>query len=265
MAGLKRLFDKVLVCPPSENYAQAISSHPEKKSINLNLARSQHQVYVNILKSNGITVEPLKPQNSLPDSVFIQDPAIIGKDTVLIGRTREPSRQPEATIIEKYFSNQNKLVNHLGPSATLEGGDVLVTDETIFVGITGRTNVEGFKEVQRCFPEMDVKPVRFAAEFFHLLSVCSYLAEDQIMICDKFIDPADFKAVDCLPVVAKDVVAVNALHLGEGRILTASGYPRVSKDLQEQGYKPIQIDTSEFIKGDGRITCLSSPFYTNLE
>lgn len=210
-------------------------------------------------------MESLKPQDSLPDSVFTQDPALIGKDAVMIGRTREPSRQPEATLIEEYFVNQNKTVNHVGPAATLEGGDILVTEETVFVGITGRTNIEGFKDVRRCFSEMVVKPVRFSTEFFHLLSVCSYIADDQILICDRFIDASVFKGVDCLSVAHEDVVAVNALHLGAGHILAAQGYPRVSKLLQEQGYKPIEIDNSEFIKGDGRITCLSLPFYTNLE
>ncbi len=210
-------------------------------------------------------MESLKPQDSLPDSVFTQDPALIGKERVLIGRTREPSRRLEAAIIEEYFADKDKLVSHVGAAATLEGGDILVTEETVFVGITGRTNLEGFKEVQKCFSEMEVKPVKFSTEFFHLLSVCSYLADDQILICDRFVDASLFKGVDCLPVNPEDLVAVNALHIGSGHILTAKGYPRVSRVLREQGYNPIEIDNSEFIKGDGRITCLSSPFYRNLE
>lgn len=210
-------------------------------------------------------MESLKPQDSLPDSVFTQDPALVGKDAVLIGRTREPSRQPEARIIEEYFADQNRQVNHAGPTATLEGGDILVTEEAVFVGITGRTNFEGFKEVQRSFSEVEVRPVRFSTEFFHLLSACSYLTDNQILICNRFVDPLAFKGVECLSVASEDVVAVNALPLGENRILTSAGYPRVSKLLQDHGYETIEIDNSEFVKGDGRITCLSSPFYSNLE
>jgi dimethylargininase len=262
---LRRLFDKALVCPPGKSYPEAISSHPESRMINLNLARSQHSIYVNLLRSHGIYVESLKPQDLLPDSVFTQDPALIGKDAVLIGRTPEPSRQPEARIIEEYFANQNNLVNHVGPTATLEGGDVLVTGETVFVGITGRTNFEGFQDVQRSFSEIEVKPVKFSTEFFHLLSACSYLSDNQILICPSFADPLDFKGLECLSVASEDVVAVNALPLGGNRILMASGYRRVSRLLQDHGYEPIEIDNSEFIKGDGRITCLSSPFYSNLE
>ncbi len=262
---MKRLFEKALVCPPGAGYPRAISSHPESKSINLNLARSQHQAYADVLKSHGISVESLKPQDSLPDSVFTQDPALIGKETVLIGRTREPSREPEARIIEEYFANQDKPVNHVGPAATLEGGDILVTEETVFVGTTGRTNHEGFQSVQRNFPEIDVKPVKFSTEFFHLLSACSYLADNQILCCNSFVDPSAFKGVECLSVASEDVVAVNALPLGGNRILMARGYPRISRLLQDYGYEPIEIDNSEFVKGDGRITCLSSPFYTNLE
>ena len=261
---MKRLFDKALVCAPGESYPKAISSHPESKTINLKLAQSQHSAYVNLLKSHGISVESLKTQDSMPDSVFTQDPALIGSDSVLIGRTREPSRQPEARIIEEYFARQNKPVNHVGPAATLEGGDILVTEETVFVGITGRTNFEGFKDVQRYFSGVDVKPIKFSAEFFHLLSACSYLANNQVLICSRFVDPSVFKGVECLSVASEDVVAVNALPLGGNQILKAAGYPRVSKLLQDYGYEPIEIDNSEFVKADGRITCLNLPFYKNL-
>lgn len=261
---MKRLFEKVLVCPPGESYPKALSTHPERSTINLKLARKQHKTYVGILESHGITVEGLKPQDSLPDSVFTQDPALAGKNMTLIGRSREPSRQPETRIVEEYLISRNQPFQHLGPGATLEGGDILVTDDAVFVGITGRTNLEGFKEVQRCFPEVEVKPIRFSSEFFHLLSTCSYLADDQALICQRYVDAESFTGVECLQVAPEDIVAVNVLYLGKGHILMPTGYPRIQNLLREYGYEPVEIDNSEFVKGDGRITCLSLPFYRNL-
>lgn len=262
---MKRLFDKVLVCPPSDSYPLAISTHPESKSINLKLALTQHEDHVSSLRSHGVSVEALKPQNPLPDSVFIQDPALVGEKTVLVGRSREPSRQPEAEIIAEYFKGHNTMVKRVGLGATLEGGDVLVTEDTVFVGVSGRTNYDGFREVQRYFPDVEVKPVKFSSEFFHLLSACSYLADDQLLICDRYVDTSTFQGFECLSVATEDVVAVNVLHLGDGHILMPSGYPRVMDSLHDCGYLPIEIENSEFIKGDGRITCLSLPFYTNLD
>ncbi len=261
---MPRLFDTVLVCPPGRNYPNCFSSHPESKSINLELARKQHSEYVRILGSRGIQVETLPPQDTLPDSVFTQDPALIGKETVLLGRSSVPSRQAEAEIISRYFGENGRKVRRADPEANLEGGDILVTEDTVFVGVTGRTDEKGFLEVQRCFPDIEVKPVRYTGEFFHLLSVCSYLADDQILLCERYVDPSSFTGFECVKVAVEDIVAVNVLHLGAGKILMPTGYNRVRNLLDEHSYDPIETENSEFVKGDGRITCLSSPFYTNL-
>lgn len=261
---MRRLFDTVLVCPPGRNYPNCLSTHPESMTINLELARKQHSEYIRILGSRGIQVETLPPQDTLPDSVFTQDPALIGKETLLLGRSREPSRQPEAEIIARYFGENGRDVMRVDPKANLEGGDILVTEDVVFVGVTGRTNEKGFREVQRCFPDIEVKPVRYTGEFFHLLSVCSYLADDQILLCDRYVDPSSFGGFECLRVSVEDIIAVNVLHLGAGKILMPTGYNRVRSLLGEYGYDPIEIENSEFVKGGGRITCLSSPFYTNL-
>ncbi len=260
---MKRLYDKALVCPPGKNYPNCLSSHPEHHTINLNLARKQHKEYIQILQSEGIEVEILPPQDNLPDSVFTQDPALIGKETLLIGRSREPSRQLEGAIIERYLKDR-RTIEHIDKEATLEGGDILVTEDTVFVGVTGRTNQMGLDALRKCFREVEVRPVKFSSEFFHLLSVCSYLADDQILVCERYVDSSSFSGFECLPVPVEEVVAVNVLHLGGGRVLMPAGYRRVQTLLRENGYESIEIDNSEFVKGDGRITCLSSPFYKNL-
>ncbi len=265
MTSASRLYEQALVCPPSDSYPRAISTHPKGNQINLTLARKQHETYTKALKSHGIALDVLKPLNSLPDSVFVQDPALVGKNSVLIGRSRELSRQPEAEIMAKHFLDRGKIVVRLDPKAMLEGGDILVCGETVFVGITGRSNAEGFQGVQKCFPATDVRPVKFSAEFFHLLSTCSYVADNQILMCESYVNPSVFEGFECLPVLPEDGVAVNVLPLGEGRVLMPIGYPRVSKLLRDHGYQPVEIDNSEFVKGDGRITCMSLPFYKNLE
>jgi len=43
--------------------------------------------------------------------------------------------------------------------------------------------------------------------------------------------------------------------------MTPSGFPIAAKKLKQAGYEPIEVEMSEFHKGDGGVTCLSSPVY----
>ena len=54
------------------------------------------------------------------------------------------------------------------------------------------------------------------------------------------------------------------LYLGENRVLMPAGYPKTMEKLKKEGFKPIEVDVSEFWKGDGGVTCLNSPFYKPL-
>jgi len=92
---MDRLFDSVLVRPPSTSYMHCVSSNPDKSSIDIQLARTQHQSYVSILKENDIKVVDLPPCETYPDSVFMQDPAVLGVRRSIIGRFGELSRRGE--------------------------------------------------------------------------------------------------------------------------------------------------------------------------
>jgi len=55
--------------------------------------------------------------------------------------------------------------------------------------------------------------------------------------------------------------AADALYLGDGKVLIPSGFPKASRKLKEARYKVIEVEMSEFRKGDGGVTCLCSPVY----
>src|SRR5213594_3890127 len=83
---LRSLFERVFVRPPSKDYPNCNSTNPDKDGIDLVLARKQHREYISILKESGIDVVELPSLDGYPDSVFTQDPAVIGRDTTIVGR-----------------------------------------------------------------------------------------------------------------------------------------------------------------------------------
>lgn len=144
---------------------------------------------------------------------------------------------------------------------TLEGGDILVTDEVIFVGESTRTNRHGIDQLAE-YIGIQVQPIKSST--FHLLCGCSYLDRYRILLAPGLLDPRNFPGFEFVCVPDEEEYAAEALYLGEGKVLLPSGYPRTVKNLKDAGYKPIETDLSEFYKGDGGVSCLSAPVHKNL-
>ncbi len=262
MSGMDRFFDAVFVRPPADSYAKCISTNPSKSSIDIVLAKDQHRQYVSTLRESGIRVVELDLLENLPDSVFMQDPAIVGLHRTIIGRFREKSRRGEDKALCRDLRDQRidigttRFVRYPG---TLEGGDVLITDYGIFVGESERTNAGGIRQLSACLSEIDVKGVE--TSLLHLLCGASYLNCRTMIIAPDLVSPESFPGFRFITIPSEEAYAADALYLGEGRVLIPLGFSKTSMKLREAGYKPVELDVSEFQKGNGGVTCLCSPLY----
>lgn len=261
---MNRLFDTAFVREPGKKYYACVSTNPARGSIDVKLAKSQHEALVSVLKESGIEVISLEPLDDLPDSVFMQDPAILGSTKAIIGRFGEKSRRGETKVFvneirERYLYKTGKLV-FVKDSGTLEGGDVMVTETGFVVGQSGRSDLSGVNQLKRILKGKKVVPVR--TNLNHLLSACTYLSDQTILIAPRLLDPSVFPGFKFIMVPDKEAHAANALYIGEQRVVLPSGFPRTAARLRESGYKPVEVDLSEFEKGDGATTCLLSPVYS---
>ncbi len=259
---LDRLFDVAFVRPAPDSYVNCVSANPGKSDIDVTLARQQHRTYVSILKESGIKVIELPPLEAYPDSVFMQDPALLGAHRSVIGRFGEGSRRGEAKALIGDLAVHGAKVGALktvNEPGTLEGGDVMVTDGGIFVGDSKRTNSSGIKQLAAHLTNSQVRPV--TTNLMHLLCGCSYLSKGAMVIAPRLINPNLFPGFRFVEIPSEDAYAADELYLGEDRVLIPSGFPRTVAKLKDAGYKPIEVEVSEFYKGDGGVTCLSSPVY----
>jgi dimethylargininase len=150
---MDRLFDSAFVRPPSTSYEYCVSSHPDKDNIDIQLAKEQHLSYVSILKENGINVLALPPLENYPDSVFMQDPAVLGVRRSIIGRFGELSRRGEekelVTELHQIELMKESSFLQIDVPGTLEGGDIMIADQKqLFVGQSSRTNATGILQLQ---------------------------------------------------------------------------------------------------------------------
>ena len=114
-------------------------THIERTPIDLELACAQHREYVQLLKVLGCTVIELPAESDFPDSVFVEDTAVILPELAVITRPGADSRKPETESILQALMPLIKCVRLQAP-ATLDGGDVLVLEKQIFIGLSTRSN-----------------------------------------------------------------------------------------------------------------------------
>jgi dimethylargininase len=246
-----------LVRQPSDAFAQALSQHAERDTIDPERARAQHGAYREELMRLGLEVTVLPPpEEELPDSCFVQDLAIVLNGRALLCRPGAPSRQPETSLLEPDLRKLVPFMNRVRRPATIEGGDVIRVDDRFIAGRSDRTNHEGIAALER-FAAPDARVVRAEVRepFLHLLSGLG-VAGDIVVGSEALIDQAAFDGLERVAAPEEEAAGCNFVTLADD-VLMAAGYGRVSSLLQATGFRVHEVDLSEFAKAGGGPTCLS--------
>lgn len=242
-----------IVRTPGRSFTQAISRHPEAKSIDFDLAKTQHTAYVQALQSAGTNIIYLETLESFPDGVFVEDNAVILKNRALICRMKEASRQGEVDSVVPVLKKHLPL-EYLDPPANLDGGDVLNTGETLFVGLSERTNQDGIDALS-VICSKPVVPVE-VLQGLHLKSAVSFLGGKLLLVDPLSVDPQHFSGFETILVREDERYAANCLAIWH-KVLMPAGFPRLSNEIRRHGLQVVELEMSEFEKADGGVTCLS--------
>lgn len=243
-----------LVKPPAETYANALTMEAQPRPVDLTLARQQHFAYIAKLRELGLSVAELAPDNAFPDSCFVQDVAFVVDGQLIITRPGAPSRRGEPDAMMDALRSIGLPMQRIVEPATLDGGDVMITADALYIGLSERTNQTAVDQL-RSMVTLRVIGVPLPAGL-HLLSSCSYLGHSRLLVtaeCSACPELAPFEQFVLSP---KENYAANVLALGED-VVMPSGFPVAESMLQEAGLRTHALDMSEFKKRDGGVTCLS--------
>ena len=244
---------RALVRSPSKNFAQALSEHPEAPSINFQKARQQHAAYCQALEQAGVTVERLEPLDDFPDSVFIEDNALILEGRVILCSMKEASRREETSFLADTLQSRLPVLQLQAP-IYIDGGDVLQTENTVFVGQSQRTHPEAVTALQSLTSKQMV-PVR-VKQGLHLKTSVSTLRENLLVINPSHVETEPFREFEWIEVDEEEAYAANCLAVGKNVILPV-GFPKLEQRIQKYGFSTLPVNMSEFQKADGGVTCLS--------
>ncbi len=219
-------------------------------------ARAQHAAYEEALRRLGCGVERIDPLPDHPDSVFVEDAAVVLNELAIVTRPGAESRRGEIESVAKSLARHRKVVSIVEP-ATIDGGDVLRVGNRIFVGCSSRTNeaaVAQFRALVEAHGyEVVAVEVRGA---LHLKSAVTQVGPSQLLANRGWIDEAPFAGHAWIDVDPAEPGAANALLVGE-TVLYPTAFPRTRDRLQNAGSRVVPIDASELAKAEGALTCCS--------
>ena len=255
-------FNNVIVRRPCRAVCDGITSAPELGQPIYEKALQQHDTYIEALKKCGVEVTVLEADERYPDSCFVEDPALITKACAIITNPGAESRNGEKEeiigAIRKFFPEDK--IEYIKAPGTLEGGDVMMCGDHFFVGRSARTNEEGIRQLTEILAKYGMTCSEVPLEeVLHLKTGVNYLEDNNMLVCGEFVDKPDFKDYNRIIIPEEEAYAANCIWVND-TVIVPEGYPTVLKAVQDLGYKTLVVDTSEYRKLDGGLSCLSLRF-----
>lgn len=256
------MFSTVIVRRPSKSLVNGITSAPELGKPDYTLALKQHDNYINALSKCDVEVVVLEALEEYPDSCFVEDTAVLTPKCAIVSNPGAVSRRGEAmlmaTTIEKFYESEQ--IEYIKSPATMEGGDVMMVGNHFYIGESERSNKEGCDEFIKALEKYGhTCSVVTMKEMLHLKTGMAYLENNNILLFGEFIDKVEFSSMNKIIISESESYSANCIWVND-RILIPLGYSKTTSAIQSLGYETIIVDTSEYRKLDGGLSCLSLRF-----
>jgi dimethylargininase len=243
----------------SPRFNECELTHLDRQPIDLDLAREQHRQYETTLRELGCEVISLPPEPDLPDSVFVEDVALVFDEAAVITRPGAALRRLETESITRALLPYRALFTIEAPG-TLDGGDVLRAGKIVYVGLSSRSNRSALEQLRGILAPYGyiVKGVEVAG-CLHLKSAVTQVRMDTLLINPAWVDRSIFEPMKFIEVAESEPSAANAVLIDDTAIYPSS-FAKTQRCLEEAGMRLKIVDATEVAKAEGAVTCCSLIF-----
>jgi dimethylargininase len=247
---------RALVREVSPQLARCELTHLEREGIDPARASRQHGSYTQALQALGCTLEWLPTLPDHPDSVFVEDTAVVLPEVAVVTRPGASSRRGETTSVAMALERHRRVAGITEPGC-LDGGDVLEIGRTLYVGISGRTNDAGVTQLAELLSPYGYRVQAIAVDgCLHLKSAVTFIPPDVLLVNPDWVEPAAFGKLRVIAVEESEAYGANTLSIG-GTTLVSAAYPETRRRLEKTGVSTQVLDVSELHKAEGALTCMS--------
>ncbi len=256
------MFQNAIVRIPGKNFAEGLTT-ADLGVPAFGLVIEQHMGYCEALRECGLAVTTLEADLRYPDSTFVEDTAIVTERGAILMRPGAASRGGEVDGIREAIAQFFPKFDEIREPGTVDGGDICEAGEHFFIGLSQRTNEEGARQLAEYLRKLgftaETIDIRGMTSILHLKSGIAYIGENTVVVMEEMAGLAAFERFNLMRVGGDESYAANCVRVNE-RVLVAEGYPRLTAELENRGFRPLVLEMSEFRKMDGGLSCLSLRF-----
>lgn len=254
------LFNAAIVRKPAASVVRGLraedSGDPDYAAV-----QEEHREYIAALESAGLDVMVLPALEKFPDSIFVEDPALVFTEGAVLLNPGAPSRQGEAMEIAPVLHDCFDTVLEL-PEGHADGGDILVTPQSVLIGLSARTDPAGAAALAGCLSLLgrSAEIVRTPAGILHLKTECSLLDEETVLLTRRISQTGFFDGFRKILLPEGEEPAANVVRIN-GNVLVNAAYRRTMDMLAGRGYAVTAVKALEIGKIDAGLSCMSLRWY----
>ena len=256
-------FNSAIVRTPGKSVVNGLRAAPGPVPV-FEAVLAEHQAYIVALRSAGVQVIVLDALEQFPDSIFVEDPALVFTQAAILLRPGAPSRMAEAQELAGTLGARFPSVLQLADGFA-DGGDILVTPSCVFIGLSARTNEVGAAALLGLLESIGLagKVVNVPPGTLHLKTDCSLIDEETILATEELAGSGLLQDFRVLVAPSDERHATNALRINDVVFIRA-GCPRTLDLLMKHGSKVIPLPVSEIAKIDAGLSCMSLRWFDRL-
>ncbi|MDC3418180.1 dimethylarginine dimethylaminohydrolase family protein [Aquibacillus salsiterrae] len=259
---------RVVVCSPKYMEIKKIINETQKlykeENIDVDIAMDQHREFVQVLKDHQIDVIELTPEPKFHEQVFTRDIGYVIGPELIVSQMGQAVRIHEVDVLKRALDDRS--ISYLQfEQKSMEGGDVIIDGDKVWVGISDRTTYQAVEALQELLPSHQVTAVPIEKRILHLDCAFNIVGRETALIYPEAFEQKEYQLLAShyhlieIPKEEELTLGTNVLAIGNNKIISMPQNKQVNQQLREKGYTVIEVDFSEIIKSGGSFRCCSLP------
>jgi dimethylargininase len=249
-------FNSAIARTPGRSVVNGLCATPGPSPV-FETVVTEHQAYISALQSAAVEVITLDALEAFPDSMFVEDPALVFGEAAILLRPGAPSRVAEAEELRPTLESRFPRVLQLREGFA-DGGDILVTPGRVLIGLSARTNAAGAAALRELLASIgrESQIVDVPRGTLHLKSDCSLIDVETVLATPAMAGSEVLKDFRVLAVPNEERRAANALRVNDILFVSAD-CPRTIDMLHRHGSTVKALPVTEIAKIDAGLSCMS--------
>ncbi|WP_071394927.1 dimethylarginine dimethylaminohydrolase family protein [Bacillus tuaregi] len=266
---------RVIVCQPQflkvREEINKKQTQAQNDEIQIEKALKQHQEFLSTLQRYGIEVISVPYHKRYPEQVFTRDIGFTLGKTIFVADMANAVREGEEKYLKLWLEEDGiSYYNIIGDR--IEGGDLLIDEDTIYVGLSKRTNQQAINHLKELLhKQFHLYTIDFHDKFLHLDCVFNIVSSDHALIYPKALHSKDIATLQSrfefieVPEGEQATLGTNVLSIGNNRIISLPQNQKVNQQLRQHGFEVIEVDFLEVVQAGGSFRCCSLPIHRSKE